>query len=451
MKIQLILPTRLDLNQQPIKYKKALFPPLSLAILDGLTPLGHHVKVVNDVVEEVDFSSSYDLVAITAFTAQINRAYQIADQFRKLGVKVVIGGIHATVLPHEAKQHADAVFIGEMGHLWNQILVDAEKNCLKEFYQEESLPELKDFALPRWDHMNMKIYFKPLWQKRPSFPIFTTRGCLYDCKFCSVSKYFGRTFRTKPIAKVIEEIDKARANNFLFVDDNITGDVDYARELFKALVPKKIRWFSQVDTTILKSPDLIDMANKAGNISLLVGIESFNKKSLKAINKGFNHPDTYAELFARFRKAGIIAIPTIIFGFDEEPLEQFEFVIDFLMKHKLGTAFFGILTPLPGTELYREMKEAGRIITTDWEQYDMAHLVFQPTASHVDEFYEKYWKYYRSYFTYGKMAKRLFYIVPNSRRPFTTLIESLCYSFYTRKQVYAYNPPIGDGFRRRTR
>jgi radical SAM superfamily enzyme YgiQ (UPF0313 family) len=451
MKIQLILPTRLDANQQPIKYKKALFPPMSLAILDGLTPLRHHVKVVNDVVEEVDFSSSYDLVAITAFTAQINRAYQIADQFRKLGVKVVIGGIHATVLPHEVKEHADAVFVGEVGHLWKQILLDAEKNRLKEFYQEESLPDLKDSVLPRWDHMNMKIYLKPWGQKLPAFPIFTTRGCLYDCTFCSVSKYFGRTFRTKPIAKVIEEIDNAKANSFIFVDDNITGDADYARELFKALVSKRIRWFSQADTTILKSPDLIDMANKAGSISLLVGIESFNKKSLKTIRKGFNHPEAYGELFARLRKAHIIAIPTIIFGFDEEPLEQFEFVIDFLMKHKLGTAFFSILTPLPGTELYQEMKKTGRIITTDWGQYDLVHLVFKPIGCSVDEFHEKFWKYYRSYFTYRKMAKRLFYFVPNSSRPFTTLSVSLFYSFHTRKQVYAYNPPISDGFLRRKR
>lgn len=450
MNILYIYPTRLDKNQRPIKYRKALIPPLSLAILDGLTPSRHHVKVINDVAEKVDFSSSYDLVAISSFTAQINRAYQIADRFRELGVKVVIGGMHATVLPHEVKQHADSVFIGEMGHLWKQILVDAENNRLKEFYQEESLPDLKDFEIPRWDHMNMNIYFKPLGQKKPPIPIFTTRGCHYNCKFCSVTKYFGGTFRTKPIAKVLEEIDLARARNIFFVDDHITGDVDYSRELFKALIPKKIRWWSQVSVNIMKSPELIDLAGKSGSILLLVGLETLNKKSLKTINKEFNHPDAYAELFARLRKANIIPVPTMMFGFDDEPVEQFESVIDFMMKHKIGTALFGILTPLPGTELYKEMSDTGRLIVTDWEHYDLAHMVFQPKACSLEEFYQKYWKYYRSYFTYGKIAKRLFYLVSNYRNRFSGFMESLYYLIYNRKQVHTFNPPIADGYFRIT-
>jgi radical SAM superfamily enzyme YgiQ (UPF0313 family) len=445
MKIQFIYPTRLDRNQNPIKYRKALWPPSSLAILDGLTPRHHQVKMVNDVVEEVDFSNSYDLVAITALTPQIMRAYQISDRFREQGVKVVIGGMHATVLPHEVKQHADSVFIGEMGHLWEEILVDAENNRLKDFYQEESLPDLKDFVLPRWDHLNPKIYFKPLGQKIPPLSIFTTRGCPFDCTFCSVSKYFGRTYRTKPIAKVLEEIDALKARNFVFVDDNLTCNHEYSRELFKALIPKKIRWYSQISTTVLKSPDLIDLAGKSGCDLLLVGIESFNKESLKSMKKTFNRPEDYAELFARFRNARIIPFPAFILGFDGEPLEQFEYIFDFLMKNKIGTAIFSILTPLPGTDIYHEMEKAGRIINRDWTQYDLTNVVFQPHGYSVDEFYETFWKYCRSYYDFGRLLKRLFYLVSRSSHPFTALIESIYYLLYNKKQVYNYNLPLADG------
>ena len=254
----------------------------------------------------------------------------------------------------------------------------------------------------------------------------------------------------KPIAKVIAEIDAVKARNFAFLDDNVAGDFDYSRELFKALIPKKIRWYSQVSTTILKSPDLIELAGKSGCDILLVGIESFNKKSLKSIKKGFNHPEAYAELFARLRNAGIIPFPTFIFGFDEEPLEQFEFTIDFLMKHKIGTALFCILTPFPGTDIYREMKEAGRIISHDWTRYDLAHLVFQPKGCSREEFYETFWKYCRSYYTFGRLFKRLFYLVSKSRHPFTGLIESIYYLLYNRKQAYNYNFPISDGIFRIT-
>jgi len=384
-------------------------------------------------------------------TSQVERAYQIADRFRELGVKVVIGGMHATALPHEVQQHADAVFIGEMDRLWEQILVDAENNQLKEFYQEESLPDLGDFQLPRWDHMNMDIYFKSLGQKLPPISIFTTRGCPFDCKFCSASKFFGRTYRTKPIAKVIEEIDAVKGRNFVFVDDNIAADFDYSRELFKALIPKKIRWYSQASMNILKSPDLIDLAGKAGCILLLVGIETFNKEILKSLKKGFNHPEAYAELFARFQNAGIIPIPTIMFGYDENPLGDFEFTIDFLMKHKVGAAIFSVLTPAPGTDLYTEMKEAGRIISTDWSLYDYVHMVFQPKGYSVDEFHNIFWKHYRSYFTYKMLAKRLIYIVSKSRHPFTGLIESIYYLLYNRKQVYNNNIPLSNGIFRITR
>jgi len=445
MKILLIKPTRLDENKQPIKYRKALLPPLPLAILDRLTPEQHQVKIVDDIVEDIDYSRSYDLVGISAMTVQAERAYQVADRFREIGVKVIMGGIHPSVLPHEAIKHADSVVIGEAEELWGQILADFENNSYKEFYQDTSRPGLQKSIIPKWDNVNMKIYVKQIGRKRPPIPIFTTRGCPFTCSYCTVTGIFGKTFRTKPISNVLDEIDNINNKNYLFADDNIAGDFDYSRELFKALIPKKISWLSQISTTVLKSPDLIDLAGKSGCELLLFGTESINKNSLKSVNKGFNNPEDYEELFARTRKAGIIPCPTIMFGFDEDSLDQFRLSIEFLEKNKLETAMFAILTPFPGTKVYREMKEAGRIMTYNWSMYDFGHVVFHPKNFTAHELKTHFWKTYRRLLSFKNMTKRLSYITSMSRRPWADFFKSLLYMFYNRINVYSYHQAISDG------
>jgi radical SAM superfamily enzyme YgiQ (UPF0313 family) len=276
-------------------------------------------------------------------------------------------------------------------------------------------------------------------------PLFSTRGCLYDCKFCSANKVFGKTFRTKPISNFLKEIDSTNARYYSFLDDGIGCDLDYTRELFKALIPKKIVWSLQMSTTILKSPDLIELAGQAGCLSLLFGIESLNKNNLKSINKGFNHPNAYKELFTRVSKAGIIPCPSIIFGLDEDTPDQFRLTMDFLEKNKLETAIFLILTPFPGTRLYQELNDSGRILTNNWSMYDLEHLVFQPKNFTVDEFITLFWKNYRRFLSVKSIAKRLFYITSRSRRPLTSFSESLLYMICNRINVYSGHQAISDG------
>ena len=448
MKILFIYPTRLDREQAPIKYKKAFLPPLSLAILNGLTPRHHDVQVINDIVENIDFSSDYDLVAITAMTTQIGRAYQIADKFREIGVKVIIGGIHATVLPDEAKEHADSVVIGEADNIWEDILDDFEKNRFKDFYKDDTRPDLQRLILPRWDNMNLNIYPKPFGHKLPKMPLFTTRGCVFNCKFCSVSKYFGKTFRFKPIDHVIKEIEHTQTNSFLFVDDNIACNTDYSRELFKELTKKDINWFSQISTTVLKTPDLIDLAAKSGCTSLFIGIESINKESLKSVSKGFNKVEQYEELFARLRKAGIKPFPSIIFGLDDDTPEQFNTTIEFLMKNKIGNAYFWILTPLPGTKLYEEMDKDKRILSADWSRYNLSDVVFQPKNFTPDELYEGYWKTFQDFFSLKNIATRLIHNAPIAKNPIDAFFRSLYYQLYYRKKVNSYDHPLSGGIHR---
>ena len=448
LKILFIYPTRLDRDNKPIKYKKAFLPPLSLAILNGLTPRHHDVKITNDIVEDVEFSNSYDLVAITAMTAQIGRAYQIADRFLELGIKVIIGGIHATALPEEAKEHANSVVIGEADNLWEQILDDLEKNDLKDYYKSSSRPDLKNLVLPRWDNINLKIYHKPYNHKLPKMPLFTTRGCVFNCKFCSVSKYFGKTFRFKPISNVIKEIEHVNANHYFFVDDNIACNSDYSRELFRAIKKKNIFWFSQISTTVLRTPDLIDLAADSGCTSLFLGIESINTNSLKSVSKGFNKVEKYEELFARLRKAGIKPFVSIIFGLDSDTQEDFQNTIKFLMKNKIGNAYFWILTPLPGTELYEEMDRENRIISKDWNRYHVCDVVFKPKNFTPEELYDGYWKAFQDFFSLKNIAKRLFYNVPITSQPIDAFLRSLYYQLYYRNKVNSFEHPLSGGIHR---
>jgi radical SAM superfamily enzyme YgiQ (UPF0313 family) len=448
VKILFIYPTRLDIDQKPIKYKKAFLPPLSLAVLNGLTPRHHDVHVINDIVENINFSSEYDLVAITAMTTQIGRAYQIADKFRELGVKVIIGGIHATVLPDEAKMHSDSVVIGEADNIWEEILSDFEKNQYKDFYQDDVRPDLQKLTLSRWDNMNLNIYPRPRGHKLPKMPLFTTRGCVFSCKFCSVSKYFGRTYRFKPISHVMREIENINTNNYFFVDDNIACNTDYSHELFKELTKKDIHWLSQISTTVLKTPHLIDLAAKSGCTSLFIGIESINKNSLKSVSKGFNKIEEYEELFSRLRKVGIKPFVSIIFGLDDDTPDQFKNTLDFLMRNKIGNAYFWILTPLPGTKLYEEMEEADRIISDDWSRYNLSDVVFKPKNFTPDELYQGYWKAFQEFFSIKNIAKRLYHNAPITDQPIDAFTRSLFYQLHYRKKVLNYDHPISGGIDR---
>jgi radical SAM superfamily enzyme YgiQ (UPF0313 family) len=449
MKVLLVYPGRLDQDGNKIRYKKAFLPPLSLAILNGLTPDKHKVDIVNDIVEPINYDVKYDLVGITAMTTQIGRAYQIADKFRSIGVPVILGGMHPTVLPAEAKLHADTVVIGEADNLWEGILKDCLHDELKDFYQDSTFPDLQELIIPKWDNFNMKIYPKQLGNKLPMMPIYTTRGCPLGCKFCSVTKYFGSSFRTKPIEHVLKEIEHTGGSDFFFVDDNIAANVDYARELFDALPSSRIHWFSQISTRVLQHPELIELAGKAGCKALFIGLESISKASLDSVKKGFNDTNAYEELFERIKKAGIVPMPSIIFGFDHDSLEQFDTTLQFLRKNKIGFASFWILTPIPGTDLFDEMEEQKRILSRDWSLYDVTHVVFEPKLMKVEELYDNYWKTYRRFFNRSGILRRLSYTLPLSGHPVREFFVHLFYQHYSMMKVSSYDHPFSGGIGRR--
>ena len=437
-------------NNQPDKFRKAFLPPLNLAILDKLTHMAnpsHEVTVINDVVEEIDFNAECDLVGITALTAQSARAYQIADTFRKRGTKVVLGGIHPSMLPEEALEHADSIVVGEAENVWDQLISDAENGKLRQQYQDDNYPDLKELIIPKWDNFNLSLYRRSFGRKYPRMPIFTTRGCIHNCKYCSVTKYFGRSYRYKPIAHVIEEIKKIKAERYFFTDDNIICNSDYSESLFKALISSTdgIRWMSQCSTNILKRHQLIELAGRAGCTSMLFGVESINKKNLKHMKKSFNDPEKFVELHRRCLEFGIQPIFSIIFGLDYDLIENMWDTLNYLKKHNIWNVFFWILTPLPGTDLFNEMVTAGRILHFDWSKYDLNNVVFNPINYSSDDLYRNFWALYQSFFS----LSNIFIKLRSNHKPEKVIeyyVTFLMNQYYSRQQVRGHRHPISMGF-----
>lgn len=449
MNILLVNPTRLDSDLNPVKYRKAFIPPLSLAILNSLTPEIHSVQIVNDVTEKIDFSGSYDLVGITAMTSQIERAYQIADKFRNRGIKVVIGGVHTSVVSDEILQHADAIVIGEAEELWELILEDCENGSLKPVYQNKTFPELNRLIVPKWTNANLKIYPKPPTQKMPMMPLFITRGCPMGCDFCSVSEYYGKSYRVKPLSNVLKEIDDTGARSYFFVDDNFFFNVDYSREFLKEIKKKNIRWLSQSSTNIINHPDIIDLAGKAGCSYLFIGMESINKACLKTANKGFNNVDRYGELIERIYRAGIVPILSFIFGFDDDTPDQFGETIKFLSKYKNIYSIFWILTPIPGTGFSKKMEDEGRILKdTSWSKYNGTNLVFEPKGYSIEKFYNLYWKAFQEDYSMRNYLKKIVRTARITKSNIPQLFENINFLTYFKRKVDTCDHPFSGGISR---
>jgi radical SAM superfamily enzyme YgiQ (UPF0313 family) len=449
MKILLIHPTTLDHTGNAIKYKQAYMPPLTHAIINSLTPNKHAVKVINDFVEHIDFSADFDLIGITVCTTQAPRAYQIADAFRNRGKKVILGGVHPSLMPGEAQEHADAVVIGEVEDIWEEILADCENNRLKSIYKSETYPNLDKLIIPKWDNFDLTIYRRSAGRRKmPRMPIYTTRGCAFNCNFCSVSKFFGRSYRHKPIENVLKEIDATYADSYNFVDDNIICNTGFSEELFKALSKKNIRWMAQSSTTIIKNPHLIEMAAKAGCKALFFGIESLNQDNLNSVNKGFNNPEAYLELFKRVDRAGIRPWISLIVGFDHDNYHEFKESINFLKKINIGNVVLWILTPLPGTDLYDEMKRNGRIIETDWSKYDCSQVVFQPMNFSPKDLHNEFIRSYYDLYSAYNIIRRTMPFFSSQGKPLNQLIIDLKLLFHTRKQLKNNDHPYSMGIHR---
>ncbi len=384
------------------------FPRLGLPTIAALTPPDVEVKILDECVEDIDFNADVDLVGITTMTYLAPRAYEISEKFRARGVKTVLGGIHTSMCPDEAKVHADTIVVGEAEKTWPVLIEDFKRGQMKPVYKETELPVLCGFPTPRRELFRPNSY----WTTNC---VQTSRGCPFTCDFCTVAIFGGNQYRLRPVEEVVEEVRRLKKGFIVFVDDNIAGNKAYAKQLFKALIPLKIQWGSQASLTMTRDAELMELAAKSGCTGLFIGVESISADNLAAANKRFNKVDKFKEEFQKFHDYGILIQTGMIFGFDHDDDSVFERTVDFLQENRIELVMFNILTPLPGTEFYKRMDAEGRITDRDWSHYDGRHVVFQPKLMSQKTLQEGFFWAYHKFYSYPSMFKRIvpsFFKVP---------------------------------------
>ena len=349
-----------------------IYPPLALAQLAGMTPEKHKVEAIFERYQNVDFEWDGDVVGLSCLTSVAPRAYEIADRFRKKGTTVVLGGWHPSALPMEAKQHADAVVIGEAEIIWPRLLNDLEKNELKPFYKNETPVDLSCIKSADRE-INQGISFVAGIQ--------ASRGCPMGCEFCGVTNSpDGRIFRKRSVENVVEEIKTIRQKHLYFYDPSMTINPDYAKQLFRAMrdLNKKFVCFGNVDV-LGRDDELLKLASEAGCENWFVGFESISQETINKLNKKSNKVENYASSIKKIHEYGMTVIGAFIFGFDTDTKDVFDNTAEMIYDLSIDIAEFTILTPYPGTPLFDRLDKEGRILTKDWSKYtEKDNVVFMP-------------------------------------------------------------------------
>ena len=379
MKILLIKP-KWYLENAPYKYNEVIrFPPVNLGIIAALSE-GHDVEIVDEDEEEIPFHKTYDVVGITVVAFTANRAFEISERFRDSKTKTILGGIHPSLVPNECIKHADSVVIGEVEYQWKRILKDIKENELKRFYDcSKDMVKMDNIPIPRRD----------LYKKRYIFEaIQTTRGCTNKCKFCYLNDVPWSKFRKRNIQEVIDEIKSIKTKNIIFLDDNLFLDKEYAKKLFYAMIPLKKMWWAQAPTNISDDPELIRLMKKSGCYAVAVGFQSINQDSLNSLNVLNNNVNNYKKLIDLLHKNNIMVQSFFMFGFDNDTKEIFKNTVNIIKKLDIDDAYLYILTPYPGTKIYKELDKQGKIIDKDYSRYNWYNCIFQPKNMTPDEIHK---------------------------------------------------------------
>jgi radical SAM superfamily enzyme YgiQ (UPF0313 family) len=368
----------------------ASLPSLSLLTLAALTPETVEVeyKEVADLKKETSLPDDYDLVAISSFSAQIFEAYDLADWYQKKNIPVVMGGLHVSSVPEEAKQHCSSVVIGEGEPLWPQILSDFETGCLKPYYVQSPKGnfDLREAPVPRFDLLNPDKYNRITVQ--------TSRGCPWQCDFCASSILLTPKYKLKPAPKVIEEIRAIKstwARPFIeFADDNSFANHSHSKKLLRMVAKEKIRWFTETDISVAKDDELLGLMRDSGCKQVLIGLESPRKDGLDRIDVQSNwklkRHEKYKEAIAKIQSYGITVNGCFVLGLDGDSSEVFEEVYKFVKDSGLYEVQITIMTAFPGTPLYRRLKQEQRLIRDRaWELCTLFDVNFVPKNMTVQE------------------------------------------------------------------
>lgn len=376
------------------------FQQITMPYLAARVPPGWDVVHIDEEAEEIDCNVEADVVGITFHTSSAYHAYEIAARFRQRGACAALGGPHVTLLPDEARQHADVIFIGEAEGLWEEFLRGFEVGDFRDVYRRNSAPPLENIPMARKDLFHR--------QDHTSGVLFATRGCPSQCDFCTIAVMYPHKLCKRPVAEVAAEYASFDGKVIIFWDDNLAGDMAYAKQLFRAITPYRKWWSSQASLYAGRDDEFLDAAAASGCKQLFLGLESISQQSMAEVNKGFNRMEEYLQIIDRIHRRGIAVQVGIVFGFDHDTPQIFETTLDFLEQAGVQNVTFNILTPFPGTPLFQRLEAEGCILTRDWRKYNSrSDVVYQPKQMSVQELLDGFRYANARFYAPRSMAKRL--------------------------------------------
>jgi radical SAM superfamily enzyme YgiQ (UPF0313 family) len=399
-RILLITPENAEINRVRRRQFNN-FTQITMPYLAGfIDEARYRIELVDEYNQPIPYERPVDLVAITVNTPNAPHCYQMAARFRTGGAKVVMGGPHATLRPAEAAQHCDYLVVGEAEETWPQFLNDFHRGCARPRYTCGHTPSLQGLPIPRRDLIRHRHFTRGA--------VFATRGCPYACSYCNLKQIYRHGFRTRPVQEVMTDIRSMANRYFVFWDDNFFGDPEYAIRLMTALKSLRRRWAAQVSIDRCTDDRLLRLARESGCVYLFVGLESFSEESLVSVNKGFNRPTAYRETIARIHQHGMCVQAGVIFGFDTDTRGVFAQALQACEAMGIDGVTVSVLTPLPGTRLYDELKQTDRLVTDDWAGYNgKTRVAFKPKQMTAEELFSGYMWFRRRFYSLRSMLKRM--------------------------------------------
>lgn len=434
MKITLIKPN-IGRREHSLYVDNASMEPLQLGILAALTPEDIQVVMYDDRLEPIPYDEPTDLVAITVETFTARRAYEISREYRNRGVKVIMGGMHVTLIPQEVKEHCDSIMIGDAEDKWGEMIQDLRNGTLKPEYHCDPVLVPQKGVITRRDIFENKKYM-------PITLMQFSRGCRFHCKYCASSVYFKQHHYCRDIDEVIEEIRQQKRKLIFFVDDNIVGNKQKAKELFRRLIPLKIKWVSQGSIDMLDDEELMELMVKSGCLGHVIGFESIKPESIKTMDKGVNKryvENQYKDAIKKLRKYGLQTWAAFTVGHDTDTVESIKATYEFALKNKFCFSAYNILMPYPGTALYDQLEKEGRLLYDGkwWlhPEYKFNYASFVPANMSAPELTEVAYYCRKNFNSIRSVIYRLFEPKTNMRNP-VRFFTYIIYNPVFRREVF---------------
>lgn len=412
---------------------EARMEPLSLGVLASLTPRDVELLLYDDRIQDIPYEQPIDLAAVTVETFTARRAYEIAARFRQRGVPVIMGGIHPTLIPQEAKEHCDSVYTGDGEPLWNKVLEDVRRGELAPFYQAPA-------AIPQAGLLTRRDLYRR--EYLPLTLLQHGRGCRNSCEYCAISAYFKASWRCRPPEQTAADVLAQERRHVFFVDDNIAADHEAAKALFRALIPLRIRWVSQASLDIVRDRELMDLMVSSGCLGNVLGFESISEDSLRAMGKTPNLGSArmlYREQLEILRDHGLQTWAAFTIGHDHDTVDSIERTLEFAQESRFTFAAFNVLMPYPGTPLYARLAREGRLLYDGrwWlhPEYRFNYAAFRPTRLTAEQLTQAGFRC-RSLFNSPGSIFRRFFDPKTNIRSFERAAIYLLYNPLFRKETF---------------